>query len=145
MKLRSVRATRVELAAIAGKTFVLAGTLPTLKRDERGIGLQRSPSISHRSQPAQGGAQGPPHDARPRRDAGGGGPHPSRYNGDQRISRPYDAPINDVRGCGVAMRASRGMRRSRRGSDPATKVGQLSHCSRQRQTPRATRVLRDHC
>jgi len=36
VKLSSVRATRVELAAIAGKSFVLTGTLPTLKRDEAG-------------------------------------------------------------------------------------------------------------
>lgn len=34
VKLSSVRAPRVESAAIAGKTFVLTGSLPTLKRDE---------------------------------------------------------------------------------------------------------------
>jgi DNA ligase (NAD+) len=34
VKLSSVRAARAELAAIAGKSFVLTGTLPTLKRDE---------------------------------------------------------------------------------------------------------------
>jgi DNA ligase (NAD+) len=36
VKLSSVRAARAEVAAIAGKTFVLTGTLPTLKRDEAG-------------------------------------------------------------------------------------------------------------
>jgi DNA ligase (NAD+) len=34
VKLDSARAPRVEVAAIAGKSFVLTGTLPTLKRDE---------------------------------------------------------------------------------------------------------------
>lgn len=34
VKLSSVRAARAEVAAIAGKSFVLTGTLPTLKRDE---------------------------------------------------------------------------------------------------------------
>jgi DNA ligase (NAD+) len=36
VKLSSVRAARSEIAAITGKTFVLTGTLPTLKRDEAG-------------------------------------------------------------------------------------------------------------
>jgi DNA ligase (NAD+) len=36
VKLDSVRPARAEVAAIAGKTFVLTGTLPTLKRDEAG-------------------------------------------------------------------------------------------------------------
>ena len=34
MKLDSVRAARAEVAAVAGKSFVITGTLPTLKRDE---------------------------------------------------------------------------------------------------------------
>ena len=36
VKLESVRAPRQESAAIVGKSFVLTGSLPTLKRDEAG-------------------------------------------------------------------------------------------------------------
>ena len=36
MKLDSVSAVRAEVAGVAGKSFVLTGTLPTLKREEAG-------------------------------------------------------------------------------------------------------------
>ena len=42
VKLDSVRAARAEVAAIAGKSFVLTGTLPTLKRDEAGDRIKQA-------------------------------------------------------------------------------------------------------
>jgi len=42
VKLDSVRAARAEVAAIAGKTFVLTGTLPTLTRDAAGDRIRQA-------------------------------------------------------------------------------------------------------
>lgn len=42
VKLDSVRAARAEVAEIAGKSFVLTGTLPTLKRDEAGDRIKQA-------------------------------------------------------------------------------------------------------
>jgi len=42
VKLDSVRAARAEVEAIAGKTFVLTGTLPTLKRDDAGDRIKQA-------------------------------------------------------------------------------------------------------
>ncbi|MEY4581109.1 MAG: hypothetical protein RL701_5812, partial [Pseudomonadota bacterium] len=42
VRLESVRAARAEVAAIAGKTFVITGTLPTLKRDEAGEKIKQA-------------------------------------------------------------------------------------------------------
>jgi DNA ligase (NAD+) len=42
VKLDSVRAPRAEVAAIAGKTFVLTGTLPTLSRDAAGERIKQA-------------------------------------------------------------------------------------------------------
>ena len=42
VKLDSVRAARSEVAAIAGKSFVLTGTLPTLRRDEAGDRIKQA-------------------------------------------------------------------------------------------------------
>jgi DNA ligase (NAD+) len=42
VKLDSLRAARAEVAAIAGKSFVLTGSLPTLKRDEAGERIKQA-------------------------------------------------------------------------------------------------------
>jgi DNA ligase (NAD+) len=42
VKLESLRAARAEVAAVAGKSFVLTGTLPTLKRDEAGDRIKQA-------------------------------------------------------------------------------------------------------